>query len=93
MKIQKLPLLLSKLLLSMLLLFTMMPIIANAEENPSFLLSSSISNAKIGDEVVVTVEGHSVKNVFGYELRLSYDPNVLKFRQASTTWEGFTVPH
>lgn len=92
MKIQKLPLLLSKLLLSMLLLFTMMPIIANAEENPSFLLSSSISNAKIGDEVVVTVEGHSAKNVFGYELRLSYDPNVLKFRQASTTWEGFTVP-
>ncbi|CAM4513978.1 hypothetical protein FHS16_006029 [Paenibacillus endophyticus] len=92
MEIQKLPLLLSKLLLSMLLLFTMMPIMANADENPFFLLSSSIGNAKVGDEVVVTVEGHSAKNVFGYELRLSYDPNVLKFRQASTTWEGFTVP-
>ncbi|URN96526.1 MAG: S-layer homology domain-containing protein [Candidatus Pristimantibacillus lignocellulolyticus] len=92
MKIQKLGLLLSKLLLSMLLLFTMLPIIANAEVNPSFSLSSSISNAKIGDEVVVNVEGHNVKNIFGYELRLSYDSNVLKFRQASTTWEGFTVP-
>lgn len=92
MKIQKFPLLLSKLLLSMLLLFTMMPIMANAEDKPSFSLSSSISNAKVGDEVVVTVEGHSAKNVFGYELRLSYNPKVLKFRQASTTWEGFTVP-
>lgn len=65
---------------------------AYAEDKPSFILSTSINNAKVGDEVVVTVDGHSAKNVYGYELRLSYDPKVLKFRQASTTWEGFTVP-
>lgn len=65
---------------------------AYAEDKTTFSLSSSISKVKVGDEVVVTVEGHSVKDVYGYELRLSYDPKVLKFRQASTTWEGFTVP-
>jgi len=91
-KITKLPLLLSKLLLSVLLLFTMIPIMAHAEDKSSFTLSSSVSNAIVGDEVVVSVEGDSTKNVFGYELRLSYDPNILKFSQASTTWDGFTVP-
>ncbi|MCM3633856.1 S-layer homology domain-containing protein [Paenibacillus camelliae] len=87
MKIKKIP-----LLLSMLLLFAMMPIMAYAEDKPSFILTTSINEANVGDEVIFTVEGHSAKNVYGYELRLSYDPKMLEFRKASTAWEGFTVP-
>ncbi|WP_139997199.1 S-layer homology domain-containing protein [Paenibacillus paridis] len=83
-----------RLLLSTLLLFAMLPIMtyADAENKTTYSLSSSIIYSKIGNEVVVNIEGHSAKDVYGYELRLSYDPKVLKFRQASTTWEGFTVP-
>ncbi|CAM4221764.1 hypothetical protein FHS16_000459 [Paenibacillus endophyticus] len=80
------------LLLSTLLLFAMLPAMTFAEDKTTFSLSSSISKAKVGDEVVVTVEGHSAKDVYGYELRLNYDPKVLRFRQASTAWGGFTVP-
>lgn len=81
-----------QLLLSMLLLFAMLPTMALAEDKPAFSLSSPISPVNVGDEIVVMVEGHDVKDAYGYELRLSYDPQVLTFQQASTTWDGFTVP-
>jgi hypothetical protein len=82
------------LLLSMLLLIAMLPTLgsADADEKTAYSLSSSISHSKVGEEVVVAIESHNAKDVYGYELRLSYDPKVLSFRQATTTWEGFTVP-
>ncbi|MCR2807975.1 S-layer homology domain-containing protein [Paenibacillus soyae] len=80
------------LLLSTLLLFMMLSTIAYAEDKTTFSLNSPASPIKVGDEIAITVEGHNVKDVYGYELRLSYDPNVWSFRQASTTWKGFTVP-
>ncbi|RIX48682.1 S-layer protein [Paenibacillus nanensis] len=80
------------LLLSVFLLFAMWSAVAYAEEKTTFSLSGSVSHVNVGDEVTAAVEGHSVKDVYGYELRLSYDPKVLSFRKASTAWEGFTVP-
>jgi hypothetical protein len=72
----------------------MMPPLTYAvtEDKTAYSLSSSINPSKVGDEVAVTIEGHGAKDVYGYELRLSYDPKVLRFRQATTAWEGFTVP-
>lgn len=89
MKIRILP-----LLLSMLLLIAILPTLASADadEKTAYSLSSSISHSKVGEEVVVAIESHNAKDVYGYELRLSYDPKSLKFRQATTAWEGFTVP-
>lgn len=83
-----------RLLLSTLLLIAMLPPLtyADTEDKTAYSLSSSINHSKVGDEVVVAIEGHGAKDVYGYEVRLSYDPQVLRFRQASTAWEGFTVP-
>ncbi|MFS0722977.1 S-layer homology domain-containing protein [Paenibacillus sp. 1P07SE] len=80
------------LLLSTFLLFAMLPALANAEDKPVFSLSSSINEAVIGNEVTITVEGQNVSDAYGFEVRLSYDPTVLTFLQATTTWSGFTVP-
>lgn len=80
------------LMLVMFLLFAMLPAMAYAEDKPTFSLSSSFSTVRVNDEVVVNVESTNARDVYGYELRLSYDPEVLAFQQASTLWSGFTVP-
>ena len=81
-----------QLLLSALLLFAMLPTMAFAQDNPHFTMSSSTNLANVGDEVMITVEGHHLNDAYGYELRLSYDPSLMKFHQATTNWAGFTVP-
>ncbi|WP_020616985.1 S-layer homology domain-containing protein [Paenibacillus daejeonensis] len=81
-----------QLLLSTLLLFAMLPTMAFAQDKPHFTMSSSVGLADVGDEVMITVEGHMLNDVYGYELRLSYDPSLMKFHQATTSWAGFTVP-
>ena len=81
-----------QLMLSMLLLVAMLPPLAFAEEKPAFALSASNQPANVGDVLAVTVEGRNIKDVYGYELRLTYDPAVLKLKEAKAAWEGFSVP-
>jgi len=63
-----------------------------AEEETSFTVDAVTSRVKVGDEVTVTVNARDMNDVYGYELRLLYDPDVLRFLGASSSWEGFTVP-
>lgn len=69
-----------------------LPAVAYAESPVAFTLSSSNEHIEIGDEILVGVEGQNVDDAYGYEIRLTYDPNVVAFQQATTTWEGFSVP-
>lgn len=83
-----------QLMLSMLLIFAMLPSItsAAAEDKTTFTLSSSNTQPKAGEEVMVTIDGRNAQDIYGFEIRVSYDPKVLSFQQASTKLEGFSVP-
>lgn len=80
------------LLLSALTVFAMLPKMAYAGDKPVFSLNSTVSHAKIGDEVLIAIDSPNAKDVYGFELRLSYDPKALTFLEASNSWDGFTVP-
>lgn len=80
------------LLLSALLFFAALPNLASAGDEPVFTLNSKVSHARIGDEVVISIDGSDAKDVYGFELRLAYDPKALTFLEASNDWGGFTVP-
>jgi len=80
------------LLLLMLLFFAMLPAWASAEDKPSFSISSTVDHARVGEEILITIESPNARDVYGYELRLSYDPEALTFLEATTPWDGFTVP-
>lgn len=80
------------LLLSFILIFTLLPIVVLAENETSLTMRSSLEVTEIGEEILVEVEGLNLKDVYGYELRLSYDPTVMTFHKASSAWEGFSIP-
>ena len=81
----------------LLLLFTLpflaaLPNTASAGDEPVFTLKSAASQAKIGEEILIAIDGSDVKDVYGFEIRLAYDPKALTFLEASNDWGGFTVP-
>lgn len=87
MRIRKVP-----LLLSIVLVLIMLPTLVLAEDKTTFSLNSPTDIAQLGDEVFITIEGQNINDVYGYELRLSYNPKLMTFHKASTIWEGFSVP-
>jgi Cohesin domain./S-layer homology domain. len=48
--------------------------------------------AAVGQEVRITVQGESLKDLYGYEIQLQYDTTKLKFKNASSYWTGFQIP-
>lgn len=92
-------------LLSLMLFLTVWPSAVYAEEDPVFSLEVTVTNPmagvtddvsdadpKVGDLVEVIVAGQHIEDVYGYELRLSYEPDRVRFLEASIPWEGFSVP-
>ena len=80
------------LLLSMMLFLAGFPVWASAGDKPSFTIRSAAEHAGVGEEILITIDSPDAKDVYGYELRLSYDPQALTFLEAATPWDGFTVP-
>lgn len=93
------------ILMSLMLILTIWPSMVYAEDDPVFSLEITVidpkdsdqvvisdADLKIGDQVEVIVNGQHIEDVYGYELRLSYPPDRLRFVDASTSWEGFSVP-
>ncbi|WP_270165538.1 S-layer homology domain-containing protein [Paenibacillus sp. SYP-B4298] len=80
------------LLLSVMLLLASFPQQASASEQPAFAMTSSASEVKVGDKIEVSITGSHLQDVYGFELRLSYDTGSLRFSESSTSWKGYTVP-
>ncbi|WP_020615472.1 S-layer homology domain-containing protein [Paenibacillus daejeonensis] len=84
------------LLLSLILLLPLLPSTGFAQEKPVFSINGSdtisILDVKMGEETAVTIEGSHLMDVFGFELRVAYDPQKVRFLSGTTSWSGMTVP-
>lgn len=80
------------LLLSLILLLPLLPSTGFAQEKPVFSINGSDTDAKTGEVREVTIEGSGLEDVYGFELRVAYDPAKLRFLSATTSWSGMTVP-
>jgi len=65
---------------------------ALALDEPIYTLDAVVKRVQAGEELDVTISAQHLSDVYGYELRLMYDPEVLEVREASADWSGFTVP-
>ncbi|WP_241674922.1 S-layer homology domain-containing protein [Paenibacillus luteus] len=80
----------------MMLMFTLIPSMAFAAEKPVFSINGSVKDTKVkfkvGSIVEIRVGGEDLKDMYGFELRLSYDANKLQFQKTTTTLGGFSIP-
>lgn len=76
----------------LLLSVSLFPSTAIGANTASFSLSWNHSDAAIGQEIVVTVKGEQIRDLYGYEIRLTYDTRLLRFKDAAALWSGFAVP-
>ena len=58
----------------------------------SFDIEINTKAAKKGDEIEVTVTGHHVKDLYGYEMELSIDTSMLQFKKASSGISSMIYP-
>jgi len=65
---------------------------ALAMDEPVYTMDAAVTKVKVGDELNVTINAEHISDVYGYELRLTFNPDVLEVKEASADWEGFTVP-
>ncbi len=63
-----------------------------AAESPSYSLSLTSNQTQVGSQVRVVVKGTHVTDLFGYEIRLSYDTTHLRFIKGTSPMNGFSVP-
>lgn len=78
--------------LSLLLFLSFLPHYAFAATSPTFSLVAPGDESKVGQDIRITVKGEQLKDVYGYEIRVTYDTKKLKFKNASALWKGFSVP-
>lgn len=63
-----------------------------ASDGPVFTLEVSRQAPGKGQELQVTVVGEQLKDLYGFELQISYDTGRLRFKSASPGWKGLSVP-
>ncbi|RIX59640.1 S-layer protein [Paenibacillus nanensis] len=84
------------LCLSLVFLITILPTAAFAGEQPVFSLNGSATDSREevreGGIVEIRVGGEYLKDLYGFELRLSYDADKLQYQEGSTSLDGFTIP-
>ncbi|MBP1989835.1 S-layer homology domain-containing protein [Paenibacillus eucommiae] len=61
---------------------------AKAEAAQSFLLTVE---QPINDTMIVTMHGKNIKDLYGYEVRISFDPDQLELVEAKSSLDGFSV--
>ena len=72
----------------LLLLTTMLPAAAVAQAADTFSLAASAGSVKSGEDVVITVKGESLTDVYGAELEISYDTAKLQYTGYSSSLRG-----
>lgn len=68
------------------------PAAVQATDKPLFSLEVTAEEPEVGDEFDVIISGQHLQDVYGFELRIRYHPDVLDVLDVSVSWEGFTVP-
>ncbi|QNK56748.1 S-layer homology domain-containing protein [Paenibacillus sp. PAMC21692] len=58
----------------------------------SFDIEINTQEAKKGDEVEVTITGHNIIDLYGYEMELSIDTSMLQFKKASSGISSLIYP-
>jgi hypothetical protein len=71
--------------------FSMLPAYAMAKD-ASFSLSVSNQTSMKGNQVVVTVTGSDLADVYGFEINLKYDKDKLLYKKSASLLQGFSVP-
>jgi len=80
------------LLLAIAVCFSLAPTVSFAEIGPRFSMKVSDVNAAVAQEVQVTVSGEGLADLYGYDVRLTYDTDKLRYKSVSASWAGFSVP-
>ncbi|OMF37483.1 hypothetical protein BK133_05345 [Paenibacillus sp. FSL H8-0548] len=79
--------------LVIILAVSLFPSMVMGAEVPSFSISSASSTVGVGRDIQVIVKGAQIQDLYGYEIRLSYDTERLRFKGAAASWSGFSVPN
>ncbi|MBA2943072.1 S-layer homology domain-containing protein [Paenibacillus sp. CGMCC 1.16610] len=77
-------------LTTMMLLFTIIPfgMTVSAAGIPTFNVNLNASQVTVGDNVVVTIQGTNVTDLYGYEAILTYDADRLEFNSVQSQSNG-----
>jgi len=65
---------------------------AEGANQPNLFLLPEQRETEIGQDVRFTVVGEGLEDLYGYEIRLAYDSERLRFKEAIPAWNGFQVP-
>ncbi|MBP1990823.1 S-layer homology domain-containing protein [Paenibacillus eucommiae] len=76
------------ILISLLCLPSLLLTTAYAETASSFLLTA---NKPVGGKIIVTMSGKNIKDLYGYEVRFTFDPDQLELVEAKSSLDGFSV--
>jgi hypothetical protein len=83
-----------RIFISLLLVAAMMICITGevfAEEETGFGLSQSKDTVSPGEELVITLNGQNLKDLYAYEAVLSYDPDIVELIKAESKLDGFFI--
>ncbi|WP_405108626.1 S-layer homology domain-containing protein [Paenibacillus sp. FSL K6-1217] len=79
------------MLLAAWFILSLLPVYVMAKD-ASYSLSVSNSTSIKGNQVVVTVTGSDLTDVYGFEINLKYDTNLLLYKKSESLLPGFSVP-
>jgi hypothetical protein len=82
-----------KLAIMMLCLLWIVPTkAAQAETTPQFLLTTTNNTSTVGNDIMISLNGSQLNDLYAYEVNLTYDSNKLQFKNAvSGLAGGFSV--
>lgn len=63
-----------------------------AEGDTVFTLSKSIESASPDQELEVTVNGNNLKDLYAYEVLITFDPDIVELVKGESKLEGFYIP-
>ncbi len=76
----------------MLMVFTCISGPAWAEAGTSFTLAQSPERVSAGQTIEVIVNGNQLKDLYAYEVVLTYDPAIVELSKAESKLDGFFIP-
>lgn len=82
------------LMMLMMGILLMIPRVAFASENPTFVIHSNSNQAAVGSKVQVSVTGKNLKDLVGFEMNIDYDNALLQVEgiQSGMTGYSATIP-
>lgn len=79
-------------LLIVLMVFTCISGTVWAEADTSFILTQSPESVSAGQNIEVNINGINLKDLYAYEVVLTYDPAIVELTKAESKLDGFFIP-